>query len=209
MFFPLFSDLHTENVDHPYARALIEALDATTDAISCDLAVDLGDNFSMLGRKTHISNENLQHVGEELLGRIAAAAGCPMLYPNGNHDAPGTDFYSPAFWNGVVKGRFANAGTGYDGIGSYCYLDHEPSDTRLVVLSCPYDSRIEEEYPTPEWAMGKAQLRWLRDQALDTTHNVILLMHVPPFFWYHGDETPILHVFTGNAEPQGRITFTE
>ncbi len=159
----------------------------------------------MLGRDRHITDGELQRVGEELFGAIAQSIRAPMLYANGNHDAHGTDFYTPDFWHRLVKGRFGNAGQGYDDVGSYCYFDHEASKTRLIVLSCPYDSHLDGDGPAPVWALGQKQLEWLNKEALQTSYHVILLMHVPPFYRYRGDMQTRLPVWTGTREATATV----
>lgn len=205
LVFPVFTDLHTDGVDHAHTKALLEALRLTADELSFDLCVNLGDNFGMLGRNTHIRNDALQRVGEDIFAAIAETVGAPILYANGNHDAPGTDFYKPAFWNALVKGRFGNAGTGYDEIGSYCYFDHEKTKTRLIVLSCPHDSVLNDEDPAPVWALGEKQLVWLQKEALQTSYHVIILMHVPPLYRYSGDMQNRLPVWTGESEATATV----
>ena len=92
LVFPLFTDLHTASTEHESVRTLTEVLHALTDAVRCDAVIDLGDNPAMLGRNTHITNDDLAAWFDTLLGKIHAAAGCPLLCVHGNHDAPGTDF---------------------------------------------------------------------------------------------------------------------
>ena len=205
LIFPVFSDLHTDGVTHVHAQILIEMLRVIDRELACDLCVNLGDNFSMLGRSRHITDKQLQQVGEELFSAIAQSIRSPMLYVNGNHDAHGTDFYTPDFWNALVKGRFGNVGTGYDEVGSYCYFDHEKSKTRLIVLSCPCDSHLDGDDPAPVWALGQKQIDWLRVEALHTPYTVLLLMHVPPFYRYCGDMEERLAVFTGTHEATATI----
>ena len=68
----------------------------------------------------------------------------------------------------------------------------------LFVLSLPYDSDIENEMPTPLWGFGKEQLNWLRQTALATNKNVIILSHVPFYYKYTGDKEATLDVWTGS-----------
>ena len=89
----LFTDLHTPAPEHESVTVLTEALHALTGAVRCDAVIDLGDNPSMLGRNTHITNDDLAAYFDALLGKIHAAAACPLLNVHGNHDAVGTDFF--------------------------------------------------------------------------------------------------------------------
>jgi len=167
--------------------------------------VDLGDNFEVLGRKYHNSNEELTLLGEQMLDRIGGAAKCPVIHVHGNHDGIGTDFFKPEFWNGIAKSR-NHAGAVYADAGSYFYVDIDKSSTRLVALSLPSDSELDTEYPTPVWAFGKKQLDWLKDTALDTEKDVILLIHVPFYYRYEGDEDPKISTWDGKRVRESYVS---
>ena len=204
LVFPVFTDLHTESVDHEYAKKLIGALKLITGEIETDAVINLGDNPSMLGRDKHITNSELKKFFETMLSEIYEASGCPIINVHGNHDAVGTDFFKADFWNDITKGKFGNCDAKY-GEGSYYYVDFEKADTRLVALSMPYDSDLEAEHPTPLWAFGKAQLEWLKTIALDTEKDIIILCHAPLYYYHVGDEDRFLGVWTGENTAESSI----
>lgn len=175
---------------------LIPALKLITEKIDYDAVIDLGDNFGMLGRNIHITNDELKARYERVFSAMHDATKHPMINVNGNHDAIGTDFFKSAFWNSIVKGKYGNTLAVYDDEGSYYYIDYEKASTRLIVLSLPYDSDIESEMPTPFWGFGKCQLKWLRKKALNTDKDVIILSHVPFYYKYTGDSKATLDVWT-------------
>lgn len=193
----LFTDLHTPSPEHESVAVLTEALHALTGAVRCDAVIDLGDNPSMLGRDTHITNDDLAAYFDALLGKLHAAAGCPLLCVHGNHDAVGTDFFKPDYWNRLTKHKYGNTAAVFGEEGSYYYVDFDKADTRIVALSVPSESDIEVEFPTPVWGFGKAQLAWLEKTALATDKHVILLIHVPFYDEYRGDMEATLGVWTG------------
>ena len=195
LVFSVFTDLHTYDINHVYAQKLMRTLELISKEIGTDFAVDLGDNLGMLGRETHISNSDLKVVLDDLLDGIYKSAGCPLITVNGNHDAIGTDFFKADFWNSIVKGKFGLSDACYDKDGSYYFVDFE--DTRFVVLSVPYGSDLYAEHPTPLWAFGDSQIKWLENTALDTDKYVILLCHVPFFDYYRGDMESMLEVWNG------------
>ena len=194
---PLFTDLHTSSPEHESVDTLTALLKELTGAVGCDAVIDLGDNPSMLGRDQHITNEDLTVYFETLLGKVYDASGCPLLCVHGNHDAIGTDFFKPTYWNAITKHKFGNADAVFGGEGAYYYLDIDKADTRIIALSVPSDSDIETEFPTPVWGFGEKQLRWLGETALDTDKHVIILMHVPFYDEYRGDRESKLGVWTG------------
>ncbi len=207
LVFPMFTDLHIDSAEHEFAKKLITALEIITKEIEYDALIDLGDNFSMLGRAIHIANEDLAKLFENLLSAIYEATNChPMINVNGNHDALGTDFFKPDFWNSVTKGKYGNTRAVCDDTGAYYYIDYEKANTRLVVLSIPSGSDIESEMPSPEWKFGKTQIDWLRETALNTDKNVILLSHVPFWYKYEGDTTSTLSVWTGTEAKTSYIS---
>ena len=196
--FLAFSDLHMRTVEEDSVQKLLAALVAADQAISPDAVINLGDNPNMLGREIHISNEELAFRLTQLFDSMQASVRCPMLFIHGNHDAPGTDFFDPDFWNALTKDRYGHTEAVYDTEGSYCYWDLPRCNTRLVALSLPCGSDLEAEMPTPLWGFGNRQLQWLASRALDTPNQVILLVHVPLFYDYHGDRTSTLGVWTGH-----------
>lgn len=205
LVFLTFSDLHMKHDQTEAVQKLLAALALADRAIQPDLVINLGDNPDMLGRTDHISNPDLSALFIRLFDRMASSVRCPLLLIHGNHDAPGTDFYKPGFWNAIVKGRYGHKDAVYGEEGAYCYLDLPSVDTRLVILSMPYDSDTERPIPTPLWRFGDKQLQWLANEALNTAGNVIVLVHVPLFYDYHGDTTSMLGVWTGDRAAQAYI----
>lgn len=200
LVFPTFTDLHTVDFDHEYVKKLTTTLNLISQNIACDAVIDLGDNFAMLGRDAHISNGELEKRFERVLTAIHEAAGLPIINVNGNHDAIGTDFFKPDFWNGIVKGKYGNTSAVYADEGSYYYVDFDKANTRLVILSLPHDSDVERDMPEPLWEFGAAQLEWLKNTALNTTKDVIILSHVPFYCVYGGDREATLGVWDGERE---------
>lgn len=198
LVFPIFTDLHTEDVDHNYTKRVIKVLELISENIDYDAVIDLGDNFDMLGRSIHITNDELKARFERVFSAVHNASKHPVINVNGNHDAIGTDFFKADFWNSIVKGKFGNTSAVYGDEGSYYYIDYEKADTRLIILSLPYDSDIESDMPTPLWGFGELQLKWFKETALNTDKNVIILSHVPFYYKYTGDEEATLGVWDGN-----------
>lgn len=198
LVFPLFTDLHTADVKYEYTQKLITALKIITQEIDYDALINLGDNFSMLGRSIHITDDELKKRFESLFCAISEATDChPMINVNGNHDALGTDFFKPDFWNSIVKGKYGNTHAIYGNEGAYYYIDYEKANTRLVALSIPSNSDIESEMPTPIWKFGKPQIEWLKKIALNTDKNIIILSHVPFWYKYTDDTESTLEVWNG------------
>ena len=202
----VFSDLHANEVDAPVVTRLTEAVKGLTEAIPTDAVVDLGDNLAMLGRDRHISNDDLQGVLDGLFGKVTEAAACPVFFLNGNHDAIGTDFFDPVFWNRILGEKFNRGAENRAPDGGYFTVDFEKSNTRLVCLSLPYDSDLEVKFPTPCWEFGQKQLQWLAHRALDTQRDVILCCHVPLYYEYRGDKTSMLGVWDGEKARQSYIS---
>ena len=203
---PYFSDLHTNSADAPCVAELEEILAAITQVAKPDAVVNLGDNLDMLGRKYHISNEDLQRTLTALFDKTQKATGCPLLLINGNHDAIGTDFFKAEIWNAVVKGKYDGGLARYHSDGSYYYVDFDKAKTRLVFLSLPYDSDIEAEHPTPLWGFGKEQIAWLKDIALKTEYDILLFSHVPFYYEYRGDTESMLEVWNGHHTAMSYIS---
>jgi len=203
--FPIFTDLHANSASDPKVGTLCELLSLITSETDCDMVVDLGDNPNMLGRSEHISNPDLKKFFEDVLGQIHTACGVPLVNVNGNHDAIGTDFFKPDFWNDIVKHKFGTDFTVYDDSGSYFYFDIDKAKTRFITLSVPHESDLWAENPTPIWSFGDRQLDWLESTALDTDYDIIILMHVPGWGRYSGDMTKMLGVWNGEKAAMSRI----
>ena len=199
LVFPIITDLHTDDSEGEYMQILIPALEIIGESFQYDALINLGDNFKMLGRNIHISNEELKARFERVFTAIYNAAQHPVINLNGNHDAPGTDFFKPDFWNDITKGKYGNTMAVYGDEGCYYYIDYGKANTRLVMLSLPYDSDVESEMPEPLWAFGEKQLVWLKETALDTNKDVIILSHVPFYYKFMGDKEATLDVWTGTC----------
>ena len=200
LVFPLFTDLHTDSADSESVELLCKILGTISGEISFDMAINLGDNLAAsLGRKNHITTPELEDMANSLFGKIDASADCPVVFVGGNHDGIGADFFKPDFWNKLTKNKSGNKTAVYDESGSYFYIDHDKSNTRLVFLSLPSDSDISSRHPAPTWNFGSSQLRWLRDIALDTQKYVILMVHVPLFHHYWGEPSATIKVWNGES----------
>lgn len=206
LVFPIFTDLHTKDIDDEYMDRLIPALKLITEKLDYKAVINLGDNFGMLGRDIHISNEELKARFERVFTTVYDAVKHPVINVNGNHDAPGTDFFNPDFWNEITKGKYGNTMAVYGDEGCYYYIDYREANTRLVILSLPYDSDIEADMPTPLWGFGKKQLNWLKETALNTDKDVIILSHVPFWYKYFGDTESTLGVWTGSEAKESYIS---
>ena len=198
--FPIFTDLHTLDVNFEWTEDLVQILGMLTKDVKCDFVLNLGDSVGMLGRNQHITNNDLKKLLNKTFDKIYRSINCPMLVANGNHDGIGTDFFDDTFWNDITKGKFSNVDAEYDDEGSYYYVDFEESNTRFVVLSLPSGCDLESEFPTPIWKFGEKQLSWLEQKALNTCKKVIILNHVPFWYEYKGDEKETLSVWDGEKE---------
>ena len=196
LVFPIFSDLHASGKDEKF-NLLCDTLAEITKEIQTDAVLDLGDNLGMLGRTIHISDADLEQLLTDMFSEMKEKINCPILFANGNHDAVGTDFFVSSFWNKIVKQKYGGENAVYDTEGSYYYVDFPKADTRLVVLTVPCDSDFEAEHPTPVWAFGEVQLKWLKEKALDVKGNVILVMHVPFYYHHYGEEDVLIEVWDG------------
>lgn len=203
--FLLFSDLHTDGVDTTYTEKLLQALDIICSRINPDGVINLGDNLSMLGRTDHISNARLEKILTGLFDSMYDTVRRPLFLINGNHDAVGTDFFKPALFNQIAKGKYDGGLAHYHTEGSYFYVDYVQEHLRMVFLSVPYDSDIAAVHPTPLWAFGSAQLDWLKKEALNTHSDVMLFCHVPFFYKYRGDQTRLLEVWDGEKTTESYI----
>ncbi len=196
LVFPIFSDIHADEGDDARLISLVEALKRLEQEIHMDLIVNLGDNLSMLGRNTHLSNEQASAVLDRVLTKISASISCEQYVINGNHDGLGTDFFTPEFWEPHLN-KFCGNAIRKQG-KSYYYVDKK--QVRWVFLSVPSDSDIHLTEPTPIWAFGEEQLEWLRREALDTDLPVVLFSHVPFFYSYNKDMARTIPVWTGETE---------
>ena len=201
--FVTFSDLHARGVEDESSLRLRGLLADLTGRISCDGVIDLGDNMGMLGRETHVENPRLKGIMEGMFASFRQACACPFYPINGNHDAPGTDFFKPDFWNGMVRSDLDALGARTTAGGWY-YVDLP--GLRLVFLSAPWESDIASEIPTPCWEFGEAQLAWLREEALHTEGHVLLFCHVPMYYRYTGDMERMLDVWTGTRAAKAYIS---
>ncbi len=206
LVFTLFSDLHTRSREYDKTNRLCEALSVLCEEIKPDAVIDLGDNLAMLGREEHITNDRLVLTLTEIFDKIKDSADCPLFLINGNHDAVGTDFFKSWLWNGVVQGKYDGGLASYSKTGSYYYVDYANSDVRLVFISLPYDSDTDAKMPTPLWMLGKEQILWLKDVALNTEKDVLLFSHVPLYYEYMGDKSKTLAVWNGERAALSTIS---
>ncbi len=197
LIFSLFSDIHVDGIEDEALKKLNNAVKIISDEIQPDIAVNLGDNLSMLGRNEHISNAELVKRLREVCDSIKENVSCPMYVINGNHDGAGTDFFKPELWNELDIDGYADGKLIREKGKSYYYLDVKK--TRLVFLSLPSDSKTESELPAPVWAFGNKQLEWLENEALNTLNDVLLFLHVPFFSGYRGDMERVIDVWTGDT----------
>ncbi len=200
----VFSDLHARGAEDPVFQKVKSQLKALTRAIPTDGIINLGDNMGMLGRETHVTNPDLKCIMTDMFSALRSVVPCPLYLINGNHDAPGTDFFKPDFWNALVREELNALGAATTHGGWY-YTDLR-EDVRLVFLSAPWQSDIESEIPTPIWAFGAEQLTWLREEALDTEKYVMLFCHVPMYDRYTGDMASMLDVWTGTRAAKAYIS---
>jgi len=200
----VFSDLHAKGAEDSVFQKVKSQLQALTRAIPTDGIINLGDNMGMLGRETHVTNPDLKRIMTDMFSALRSAVPCSLYLINGNHDAPGTDFFKPDFWNDMVREELNALGAATTHGGWY-YTDLR-EDVRLVFLSAPWQSDIESEIPTPIWAFGAEQLTWLREEALDTEKYVMLFCHVPMYDRYTGDMASMLDVWTGTRAAKAYIS---
>jgi len=201
---PIFTDWHVTSCEDSAVKNLLEALFCLKE-INPNGVIDLGDNLAMLGRNEHIANKEISSLLTDLFQKAFQTCESPIYFANGNHDGIGTDFFKADFWNEIVKNRYGNEAAQYGEEGSYYYVDFDESNTRLVFLSVPCDSDIEAKMPHPCWKFGEKQIRWLAEKALDTDKNVILISHVPFYYYYVGDAEKTLEVWNGNCTAKAYV----
>jgi len=192
LVFPLFTDLHTEDAMSDSSQKLFKAIKILKSKVKFHGVINLGDNFAMLGREFQIENNELKRRINSLLDKLYETCSCPVINVHGNHDAIGTDFFKPDFWNECVKGKYGLENAVY-GEGAYYYTDFDDCNTRFVVLSMPHDSDLEAENPTPAWSFGKKQLEWVKSTALNTNRKIIILCHSPFYYEYRGEYGDVMY----------------
>lgn len=197
LIFPLFSDLHTNGIQDELNEFFIECLSEICKAIFPNAVINLGDNFTMLGREKHIPNDLLKDEFSKLFCEIKKKINCPLFLINGNHDAIGTDFFKSDFWYDIVNGKYDNDLAHRSEGNGYYYVDFDSAEIRLIFLSIPSDSYLYAENPTPIWEFGKNQLKWFKDIALNTNHKILLFSHVPFFYKYRGNMETKIEVWNG------------
>lgn len=205
---PMFSDLHTDSVDDPHFTAQMNALKELRDEVGkFDAVISLGDLPAMLGRSKHASNAEIGELLRTSAEIMSKTADAPLLAVNGNHDAVGTDFFSPELWNSSV-GRDPERGLGvHDGENVWFYADFEKAKLRFIFLSVPHGSDLSGERPTPLWSFGKEQLDWLEKTlaGISDGWHAILFSHVPFCSVYDGDMESTLRVWDGKRERDATI----
>ena len=70
LVFPVFTDLHTEDVKADSSQKLFETLKILKSKVKFDGVINLGDNFAMLGREFQIDNNELKGRIKALLDKI-------------------------------------------------------------------------------------------------------------------------------------------
>ena len=191
---PVFADLHTDSPDDRHLKAQVSALCELREIRKPDAVISLGDMPAMLGRDRHASNAKVAALISGICEKLAEAAGAPLLAINGNHDAVGTDFFSPTLWRGAVKG-FDRGLAKRDGDSVWYYADF--GGYRFVFLSVPHDSELGGVYPTPLWSFGDEQLDWLERTLCRTTgKRIVIFSHVPFCSVYDGPDT-LMDVWDG------------
>ena len=202
LVFPLFTDPHTHTLSENGIESLFAAFASIADSIEPDGVIALGDNPAMLGRERHASNDEIAAVIRGILARCAATFACPVYPVNGNHDGVGTDFFKPELWYAISRGFDRNTAV-REGESAYYYVDFP--GVRMVCLSLPSDSALAAAHPSPIWAYGTAQLRWLAHVALDCDCPVLLVMHVPFFYEYRGERVSMLGTWNGTRATESTI----
>ena len=204
LVFPIFTDLHARNEDDAVLERMELLLGKLSQGIALDAVVGLGDNLAMLGRLHQASNERIKGFLENIFDRVAQATNVPMYLVHGNHDGIGTDFFNAEFWHSIVGQKYDRGLAQRDEGSAYFYVDHAKQSLRIVALSIPCGSDLNVNNPTPIWAFGQKQLKWLAEQALDTPEgwDVLILCHVPFFSEYRGERESKLKVWLGDQESE-------
>lgn len=202
---PIFTDLHTRALDAPVTQAFFAAMEALSKAVRADAVIALGDNLAMLGREEHASNETIHAIIRGLFERVSSLWPCPLLPVNGNHDGVGTDFFKADFWQGISRG-FDRGAAKYSGNSAYYTVDFDRARVRLIALSLPSGSDLNAENPTPVWAFGDEQLKWLANTALQTDHQALLLCHVPLYYAYTDEKDWTIGVWAGDHAAQSYVS---
>ncbi len=205
----IFTDPHLNTPqDESYQKLLTQLHQTCTDE-QVDAVVALGDNLNMLGRMHHASNELIESYLHDIMDAAAKTTGLPVFAINGNHDGIGTDFFDLPLWNRAIGNQFAAGLDIHEGDSAYYYVDYPDKLLRLVFLSMPYGSDVTAEYPTPLWAFGEKQLRWLASTALAVPdgYDVLLIHHVPVYYEYQRNpDEQKLHVFNGTTGAESYIS---
>lgn len=205
LVFPIFTDLHTRSLDAPVTLALFDAMEALSKAVRADAVIALGDNLAMLGREEHASNETIHAIIRGLFERVSSLWPCPLLPVNGNHDGIGTDFFKADFWQGISRG-FDRGAAKYSGNSAYYTVDFDRARVRMIVLSLPSGSDLTAENPSPTWAFGGDQLKWLAETALRTDYQALLVCHVPLYYAYADEKDWTIGVWTGDHAAQSYVS---
>ena len=205
LVFPIFTDLHTRSLDAPVTLALFDAMEALSKAVRADAVIALGDNLAMLGREEHASNETIHAIIRGLFERVSSLWPCPLLPVNGNHDGIGTDFFKAGFWQGISRG-FDRGAAQRVGESAYYTVDFDRARVRIIVLSLPSGSDLTAENPSPTWAFGGDQLKWLAETALRTDYQALLVCHVPLYYAYADEKDWTIGVWTGDHAAQSYVS---
>ncbi len=196
----VFTDPHLNTpADAPFLAMLAKMGEVCREQ-QVDAVVALGDNLNMLGRMHHASNECIEEYLHTIMSETAKATGLPLFAINGNHDGIGTDFFDLPLWNRAIGNRFTQGKSVHEGDSAYYYVDYPDNQLRLIFLSMPYGADLAAEMPTPLWAYGEQQLRWLATTALAVPdgYDVLFIAHVPTYYEYaNREDGQLLGVFNG------------
>ncbi len=198
--FAVFTDPHLNTpTDAPFLSMLTKMAEVCA-AEQVDAVIALGDNLNMLGRMHHASNVLIEDYLHSIMSQTADATGLPLFAINGNHDGIGTDFFDLPLWNRAIGSQFTKGRSVHEGDSAYYYVDYPANELRLVFLSMPYGADLAAELPTPLWAYGEQQLRWLASTALAVPdgYDVLFVAHVPTYYEYaNREDGQLLGVFNG------------
>lgn len=208
LIIPIITDMHVRGLEDKCFEMLCASFEALKDRVHMDALISLGDNFAMLGREEHITNERVSELLTGFAEKLSRAAGTPSFFINGNHDGIGTDFFSPELWRGAVTGRFDGGLECHDGDSVYFYVDYPKRSLRCVFLSVPYGSDIDIDYPTPRWAFGRRQIEWLDTVALDVPDGtgVIIFSHVPFNYYYASEKDWKMATWDGHKQTESFVS---